>query len=134
MRLGEVGQKGCKNFAPEGCSKKIHFPGRSAIFPEGCVNQGFLEQPRKSALFPEKGTKFTTGKHEPIFLEEVHFLVWVFPKKCTSSRKMYSKFCFWNSLQANPLYVHCGPLIWSTDSRIYAWPVPITNLNFHSFH
>ena len=58
----------------------------------------FLEQTRKSALFPKKGAKLTIGNHESIFLEEVHFFVWFFPKKCTSSRKIYSNFGFWNSL------------------------------------
>ena len=75
-----------------------NFPGWSALFLERCIYHLFLEQPGKSALFPEKGAKLTTGKHESIFLEEVHFFVWFFPKKCTSSRKIYSNFGFWNSL------------------------------------
>ena len=78
--------------------QKTKIPGRSALFPEGCIYHSFLEQPGKSALFPEKGAKLTRGKHESIFLEEVHFFVWFFPKNGTPSRKIYSNFGFWNSL------------------------------------
>ena len=83
--------------------QKTKIPGRSALFPEGCIYHSFLEQPGKSALFPEEDTKFTTGQHNSIFLEEVHFFVWFFPKKCTSSWKFYSNFGFWNSLLVNSL-------------------------------
>ena len=56
---------------PEGCSKNENCPGRSALFPEGCIYLLFLEQPPRkcallpgrSALFPEKFSR----KSWPIF-------------------------------------------------------------------
>ena len=53
-----------------------------------------MEQPGKSALFPEKGAKLTTGKHESIFLEEVHFFCVVFPKKVHFFQKDFFEFWF----------------------------------------
>ena len=71
---------------------KPKFSGKKCTFSQRVV----LEQPGKVHFFPS--AKLTIGKHESIFLEEVQFFVWFFPKKSTSSRKIYSNFRFWNSL------------------------------------
>ena len=69
-----VGQ-GCQSdliMIPKGCSKNENFPGRSALLQEECTN--------------------LRSNHELYIKKNI------FTKKCTSSRKIYSNFCFWNSL------------------------------------
>ena len=57
-------------------------------------------------FFPKKVAKLTTGKHESIFLEEVHFFVWFFPEKVHFFQEDLLEFWFLEQSSDGPLYVY----------------------------